>query len=198
MQVRYVCRVVVLAVLLFMGQGIVSEVALAHRGHEGPVKVFMKEADAMKTMLPKGGKVLKRKELLTTEKHKEALKRWGYSPQEGVYTYFISKGKSGELKGVLFIQPAELKHGTISFAVGYNGDGSLADIKILSCPEQYVKELQEGILEGGFLEKFLHLKTDDVIANMKTPDKESSEDIRHVISKEIRNTAVLLKLFQRL
>ena len=198
MQVRYVYRVVVLAVFLFTGQIIGGEVALAHKGHEGPVKVFMNEADALKTLLPKGGKVLKRKDLLTAEKYKEALKRWGYSPREGVYTYFISKGKSGELTGALLIQSAELKHGTISLAVGYNGDGSLADIKILSCPEKYVKELQESVLEGGFLEKFLHLKTDNIIANIKTLDKESSEDIRYAISKEIRNTAIILKLFQGL
>ncbi len=198
MQRRYLYRSILIVALLVATQLISIEVAQAHRGHGGPAKVFMTESDAFKTMLPEGGKILKRKEALKKENHDEAVKRWGYSPAEGVYPYYISKGKNEELSGALFIQSVEYKHGSINLAVGYNKDGHISDIKILSCQEIYVKELTEDIQGSGFLDGFLHLKTDEVITRAKDSDKEPVESMRHVIAKEIGGTAILLKIFQGL
>ena len=198
MQRRHLYWPILTTALLFGAQLISIEVAQAHRGHGGPAKVVMTESDALKTMLPTGDKILKRKEALKKEKYEEAVKQWGYSPSEGVYPYYISKGKNEELSGALFIQSFEYKHGSISLAVGYDKGGHVSDIKILSCPEKYVKELTEDVQSSGFLDGFLHLKTDEVITKAKAYDKESAESMRHLIAKDIGGTAILLKIFQGL
>jgi len=198
MQRRYFHKVIIITSFLLTIPLISIGTALAHKGHGGPGKVFMQEADALKTMLPGGGKILKRKEVLKKEKVSEAIKQWGYSPSEGTYTYFISKGNSGDLLGLLFIQSIEYKHGSIGLAVGYDKGGHVSDIKILSCPEKYVKELAEQVQDNEFLEGFLHLSTSEVINKAKDAGKETPESIRQVIANEIGSTSILLKAFQGL
>lgn len=195
MQNKYLRFSIITIVFLFALQIINSKTVLAHKGHAGPAKILMEESDALKTMLPEGGKVVKRKEALKKEKYNEALKRWGYSPDEGVYTYFISKDQEGNISGALFIQSVEYKHGNIELAVAYNKAGEVTDIKLLSFSEKYLKEITETI-QGGFLEGFVHLKTDEVISKGKTYEKEGQESMKSIIAKEIEGTAVLLKLFQ--
>lgn len=196
MQKRYFYWSIIVSTFLLAAQVMRSEVVLAHQGHAGPTKIFMNEREALKTMLPEGGKIVKRKEVLKKEKYKEAVKRWGYSPAEGVYSYYISKGKGGELLGVLFIQSMEYKHGNVELAVAYDKEGRITGITILSCPEKFVKEVTENIQEEGFLDKFVHLKTDEAIVRAKDYDKESPEGIRYLVAKEVKGTAILLKLFQ--
>ncbi len=196
MQSKYIRLTIIITAFLFVIQITNSKPVLAHKGHAGPTKVLMEEGDAMKTMLPEGGKIVKRKEALKKEKYKEAVKRWGYSPDEGVYSYFISKDKAGNFSGALFIRDIEYKHGSIGLAVGYNKTGEITDIKILSCSEKYLTELNENIRSNGFLDNFLDLKTDDVISKGKTYDKEPKEDLKYIFAKEIEGTAILLKLFQ--
>src|SRR3989304_9684710 len=157
MQQRYFHKAIIIASFLLLIPLISAGAAFAHKGHGGPARIFIEEADALKTMLPGGGKILKRKEGLKKEKVSEAIKQWGYSPSEGAYTYFISKGSSGDLSGLLFIQSIEYKHGSIGLAVGYDKGGHVSDIKILSCPVKYGKELAEQVQDNGFLEGFLHL-----------------------------------------
>lgn len=198
MQRRYFHKAIIITSFLLIIPLISSGTALAHKGHDGPTKVFLKEADALKTMLPEGGKILKRTERLKKEKVSESVKQWGYSPSEGDYTYFISKGNSGDLQGILFIRAIEYKHGSISLAVGYDKGGHVSDIKILSCPEKFVKELAEQVQDNGFLEGFLHLATNEVINKAKDASKETPESIRQVVANEIGNTSVLLKIFQGL
>lgn len=198
MQRRHFHRFISITIFLFAIQIITSGIALAHRGHAGPTKVFMEEGEDMKTMLPEGGKILKRKEALKKEKYREAVKRWGYSPAEGVHTYYISKEKDGKLLGALFIRSVEYKHGEIALAVSYGRDGHLSGIKILSCPEKYVKNLAEDVATGGFLGKFEHLKTDDVVAAGKAYEKESEGSLRRILAKEIGVTAILLETFHGL
>ncbi len=198
MQRRCFHKAIIIATLLLIIPLISTGAVLAHKGHGSPAKIFMQEADALKTMLPGEGKILKRKEVLKKEKVSEAIKQWGYSPSEGTYTYFISKGNSGDLLGILFIQAIEYKHGSIGLAVGYDKGGHVSDIKILSCPEKYVKELSEQIQDNGFLEGFLHLTTNEVINKAKDAGKETPESIRQVIANEIRSTSILLKAFQGL
>lgn len=185
-----------MTVFLFAGYLLNSKAAFAHKGHAGPIRTLMQESDALKTMLPEGGKIVKRKEALKKEKYNEALKRWGYSPDEGIYTYFISKDKEGNISGTLFIQSVEYKHGNIEIAVGYNKTGQITDIKVLSCSEKYLKEVTEDIQSGGFIEGFVHLKTDEVISKGKTYEKENRESLKYILAKEIEGTAILLKLFQ--
>lgn len=196
MQNKYLRLYVITIAFLFALQIINSKTVLAHKGHAGPARILMEESEALKTMLPEGGKIVKRKEAIKKGQYKEALKRWGYSPDEGVYTYFISKDKEGNISGALFIQSVEYKHGSIEFAVGYNKTGQITDIKVLSFPEKYLKEVTEDIQSGGFIEGFVHLKTDEVISKGKTYEKEDHEDLKYIIAKEIEGTAVLLKLFQ--
>lgn len=193
---KILSRLFLIAVLLFAGRLLNSPTAFAHQGHEGPKKVLIKENDAIKTMLPEGGKIVKRKEVLKKDKSNEALKRWGYSPDEGIYSYYISKDKEGTLTGALFIQTVEYKHGSIEIAVGYDKTGQLTDIKILSFSEKYLKEVTENILSNSFLDNFSHLKTDEVIAKGKVYEKEPKETLKYLLAKEIEGTAILLKLFQ--
>lgn len=198
MQKRHSYYSLILALFLFTPLVMKSEVVLAHKGHAGPTKIFMNEKEALKTMLPEGGKIVKRKEVLKKEKYNEAVKRWGYSPPEGVYIYYISKGTGGDLLGTLFIQTVEYKHGNVELAVAYDRDGRTTGITILSCPEKFVKEVMENTQTNGFLDKFSHLKTDDIIVMAKTYDKEPQESIQYIIAKGIEGTAILLKLFQGL
>jgi len=198
MQRRYFHKAIIITTFLLIIPLICTGTALAHKGHGDPARIFIQEADALKTMLPGGDKILKRKEVLKKEKVSEAIKQWGYSPSEGPYTYFISKGSSGDLSGLLFIQSIEYKHGSIGLAVGYDKGGHVSDIKILSCPEKYVKELSEQVQDSGFLEGFLHLSTSEVVNKAKNAGKEAPESIRQVIANEIGNTSILLKVFQGL
>lgn len=198
MKKGYLCQVIIIAIFLFTFQTLNSELAFAHKGHAGPPKVFMEESEALKTMLPEGGKVVKRKEVLKKEKYTEAVRKWGYSPDAGVHAYYISKGKNGDLLGALFIRTVEYKHGEIVLAVGYDRNGHLSGVKILSCPAKYVKDITESILNSGFLNNFLHLKTDDVVTTGKNYDKEPEESLRHIIAKGIEETAILVKIFQGL
>lgn len=83
--------------------------------------------------------------------------------------------------------------------MGYDREGHLSGIKILSSPEKYVKNLTEEVEASGFLDKFVHLKTDEVIAaGGKSYEKEPEESLRRILAKEIGETAILLKTFQRL
>ena len=198
MQQRYFHKAVIITSFLLIIPLISTGAALAHKGHGGPARIFIEEADALKTMLPGGGKILKRKEVLKKEKVSEAIKQWGYSPSEGPYTYFISKGNSGDLLGILFIQAIEYKHGSIGLAVGYDKGGHVSDLKILSCSEKHIKELSEQVQDKGFLEGFLHLATNEVINKAKEAGKETPESIRQVIANEIGSTSILLKAFQGL
>lgn len=196
MHKRFLKILFLMTVFLCAGYLLNSKAAFAHKGHAGPTRTLMQESDALKTMLPEGGKIVKRKEALKKEKYNEALKRWGYSPDEGIYTYFISKDKEGNISGALFIQSVEYKHGNIEIAVGYNKTGQITDIKVLSCSEKYLKEVTENIQSGGFIEGFVHLKTDDVISKGKTYEKENRESLKYIIAQKIEGTAILLKLFQ--
>ena len=198
MQQRYFHKAVIITSFLLIIPLISTGAALAHKGHGGPARIFIEEADGPQTMLPGGDKILKRKEVLKKEKVSEAIKQWGYSPSEGTYTYFISKGNSGDLLGILFIQAIEYKHGSIGLAVGYDKGGHVSNIKILSCPEKHVKELSEQVQDSGFLEGFLHLATSEAINKAKDAGKETPESIRQVIANEIGNTSILLKAFQGL
>jgi len=193
---RYFHRFVTILLFFFAIQIVTTRVTLAHKGHAGPPFIFMEEGEAIKTMLPKDGKILKRKEELKKEKYKEAVKRWGYSPDAGIHTYYLSRGKSGEMLGALFIRSVEYRHGEVVIAVGYGREGHLTDIKILSCPEKYVKDIRETILNSGFLDNFLHLEADNVIATGMHYNKEPEESIRRILAEEIGETAILLKIFQ--
>ena len=197
MQRRIICQSIIASFLLVFLL-INCDAALAHKGHAGPPKIFMDEEEALKTMLPEGGKVVRRKEELKKEKYNEAVKQWGYSPDAGIYSYFISKGKEGELSGVLFIRSVEYKHGGIGLAVSYDRKGELTGLKILSSPEKYVEEIKENIQSNGFLDKFLHLTTEKVIALGKSFNQEPSESLQHIFAGEIGGTAILLKIFQGL
>ena len=192
---KILSRLFLIAVLLFAVRLLNSPTAFAHQGHEGPKKVLIKENDAIKTMLPEGGKIVRRKEALKKDQYNTALKRWGYSPEEGVYSYFISKDKGGTLTGALFIQTVEYKHGRIEIAVGYDKTGQLTDIKILSFSEKYLKEVTEDILTNGFLDNFSHLKTNEVILKGKSYENEPKEALKSIIAKEIKGTAILFNLF---
>ncbi|HBO83566.1 MAG TPA: hypothetical protein DD641_00970 [Deltaproteobacteria bacterium] len=196
MQNKYFHMVFIIATFIFTLHLVSTGVALAHREHGGPKKVFLEEGEALKTMLPEGGKIIKRKEILKKWKYNEALKKWGYSPKEGVYTYFISKDKEGKLLGILFIRSIEYKHGEIELAIGYDSNGHTKDIKILSCPAKYEKDITDNIITNGFLENFLHLKTDNIIAKSKEYDKEPEDSIQSLIVKEIKGTAILIRIFQ--
>lgn len=198
MHKKYFHAVFIIAIFIFTLHLVGNGVAFAHRGHDGPKKVFLEEGEAIKTMLPEGGKIIKRKEMLKKGKYNEALKRWGYSPEEGVYTYYISKDKAGNVSGALFIRSIEYKHGEVNIAISYDNSGQTKDIKILSCPEKYVKDITENIQANGLLESFLHLKTDDVISKSKYLDKESEENIQSLIVREIKGSAILIKIFQGL
>ncbi len=198
MRKGYLSWAFIIAPFLIAAHLLNIDIALAHKGHVGPPKVFMEESEALKTMLPEGGKVVKRKEVLKKEKYNEAIKKWGYSPDAGVHAYYISKGKNGDLLGALFIRSVEYRHGEIVLAVGYDRSGHVSGLKILSCPAKYVKEITENILNSGFLDNFLHLKTNDVATTGKNYGKEPEEGLRHIIAKEIEGTAILLKIFQGL
>lgn len=189
---RFLLITVILLTVCFLN----NPIAFAHKGHSGPTKVFMEEKEALKTMLPKSDKVVKRKELLKKEQVKDAVKRWGYSPDEGVYTYFISKDKDGNFSGALFIREIEYKHGNINIAIGYNKIGEVTVIKVISCPEKYLQELTENIELNGFLYNFSHLKIDEVILKGKSYENEPKETLKYLIAKEIEGTAILFKLFQ--
>ncbi|MBI5193376.1 MAG: hypothetical protein HZA08_08060 [Nitrospirae bacterium] len=189
-------RFFLITVLLFGCYLLNTTNAFAHKGHAGPTKVFMEEKEALKTMLPKDDKIVKRKELLKKEQVKDAVKRWGYSPDEGVYTYFISKDKEGNFSGALFIREFEYKHGNINIAIGYNKIGEVTVIKVISCSEKHLKELTENIESNGFLYNFSHLKIDEVISKGKSYENESKETLKYIIAKEIEGTAILFKLFQ--
>lgn len=198
MQRSFFHKAIIIATFLWSIPLISTGTAIAHKGHDGPTKVFLQEADALKTMLPEGEKILKRTERLKKDKVNESVKQWGYSPSEGDYTYFISKGSSGDLLGILFVRTIEYKHGSIGLAVGYDKGGHVSDIKILSCPEKYVKELTEEVQNKRFFEGFLHLSTSEVISRAKDTGRDTPENIRQVIAKEIGNTSILLNAFQGL
>ena len=191
-------KTIITAAFLLMILLISTGTAFAHKGHDGPPKVFMEEKEALKTMLPEGGKVVRRKEELKKEKYNEALKQWGYSPETGVHSYFLSKGQGGEVLGTLFIHSVEYGHGEIVLATGYDKDGHLSGLKLLSSPGKHLKEVTDEVLNSGFLDKFLHLKTEDVIAAGKSYRKEPEGSLRHILAREIGGTAILLKIFQGL
>src|SRR3990172_863104 len=75
MQRKYLHKAIIITSFLLTISFISTGAALAHKGHGGPANIFMQEADALKTMLPGGGKILKRKEVLRKEKVSEAIKQ---------------------------------------------------------------------------------------------------------------------------
>ena len=59
MQSKYLRLTIIMIAFLFAIQITNSKPVFAHKGHAGPTKVLMEEDDAMKTMLPEGGTIVK-------------------------------------------------------------------------------------------------------------------------------------------
>lgn len=185
----------VLAICLTLAIASWPQDAEAHKGHAGPMVTFMKSKAALKTMLPTGAKIVKRKQPLNDDAIERAETTYGVELDEQIYSYYLATDKkSGKILGAAYVTETHYRHGDLKIAVGINADNHLTQAAILGINEKYVVDF-EGNVGTGLIADYAGLSLQAVIA--KANELASSDKATREFAAAVRDAAVLLATFTR-
>ncbi len=171
---------------------ILSQNALAHKGHAGSMINFTKNKVALKEMLPSGAKIVKRKQPLKKDAAQWAKKTYDVELDEQVYSYYLATDKaSGSILGAAYVAKGNYRHGDLKYAVGIDANGRITQAAILGVNEKYVVDF-EGNVGTGLIADYAGLSLTELIDELASSDKATRE-----FASAIRDAAVLLMAFTR-
>jgi hypothetical protein len=164
--------------------------AIAHEGHAGPPKAFVEDKEALKSMLPDGARVAKRKQELDKESVQWAAEFYGVDLVEGVQTYYLARDKeSGKVLGAAIISEADYRHGKVRIAIGINDGQHVTRAAVLGVNEKYIKDIESssGI---GYLDGYTGVSLAEFTD--ATNEAVSRHDAGQIVAQLLRDNAVLL------
>ncbi len=169
--------------------------AYAHKGHAGPMVMFMKNKLALKSMLPDGAKIVKRKQPLKDKAIEWAEKTYDVELDEKVYRYYLATDrKSGDVLGAAYVSKIHYRHGDLKFAVGIDASGRITQAAILGVNEKYVVDF-EGSVGKGLIKSYAGLSLKDLI--FKTDKLASSNKAARELAVAVRDAVILLVALTR-
>ncbi|HHM06175.1 MAG TPA: hypothetical protein ENJ19_10605 [Gammaproteobacteria bacterium] len=179
-----------LAIGLTLG---VSQEAQAHKGHAGPMVTFMKTKAALKTMLPEGARIVKRKQPLKEDAAEWAEKTYGLELDDKLYSYYLATDKQSKaIVGAAYVGKTNYRHGELKFAVGLDADNRIAQAAVLGINEKYVVDF-DGNVGTGLIADYAGLSLKELVA--RADELASSDKATREFSAAIRDAAVLLAAF---
>ncbi len=171
----------------------VSVNAQAHKGHAGPNVEFIKNKAALKSMLPAGSKIVKRKQPLKKEAVAWAEKTYGVELDDKLYSYYLATDKrSKAVTGAAYVGKVNYRHGDLKFAVGIDANNQITEAAILGVNEKYVVDF-EGNVGTGLIADYAGLSLKELTA--KADELASSDKATREFAAAIRDAAVLLAAF---
>lgn len=182
-----------LMLVLVFSVGIWPQNAEAHKGHAGPMVVFITKRDALKKMLPSGARIVKRKQPLSDKAIGWAKKKYSVDLDEDFYSYYLASNKETKVVvGAAYVGKMAYRHGDLHYAVGIDATGRIVQAAILGVNEKYVVDF-DGNVGTGIIADYASLNTDEAISKAK--DLSSSDKPTRDFAAAIRNAVVLLQAF---
>lgn len=140
---------VVLGCFAVLAAGVYADrEAAAHEGHSGPVIEFMEVKEALKAVLPQGGKIVQRKQEMTGEAAARARRQVGAPPLEGVQTFLLTRDEAGRPLGAAMNKTFKYGHGEVVLAIGVRPDGTVTGAAVVSTHRKYVAEIKKAVGAG--------------------------------------------------
>lgn len=169
--------------------------AHAHKGHAGQIVYVMKSKQALKVMLPKGAKLVKRKESLNEDRRHWANKEYAVDLDTTLKTYYLARDKSsGKVIGGAIIATFSYRHGDATIAIGLDKNRLVSGAALLSVNDKYLIDF-EGTVGKGLLDGF----TGSTIKNLADMAEAKSDSVRPVrmIYEQLLEAAVTLAAFMQ-
>ncbi|RMD79008.1 MAG: hypothetical protein D6809_04605 [Gammaproteobacteria bacterium] len=128
------------------------QAAWAHAGHAGPLVRFVSTKHALKAMLPRGAKIVRRKQELSEEARRWAKERFGVELPGGLHTFFLARDRaSGRVLGGALVREEHYRHGSARVAVGLDDRLRLTGLGLLGVSKKYTidfEALGKGLFRG--------------------------------------------------
>lgn len=180
-----------LAVCIAFG---IAQNAQAHEGHAGPMVTFMKTKVALKTMLPAGARIVKRKQPLSENAVEWAESAYGVELDDGLFSYYLATDNTSKAAtGAAYVGKASYRQGSLKFAVGIDVDNRITQAAILGVNKKYVIDF-EGNVGIGLIADYAGLSIKELVA--KAEQLTSSDDkATREFAALVRDAAALLAAF---
>ncbi len=169
--------------------------AAAHAGHAGKPVQFVKERTALKAMLPKGVRVVRRKQALGDPAIDWAMQTYGVELDGDVYTYYLARRRGGGWAGAAMTVEVPYRHGSALIGVGIDASGRLSQAFLLSVNAKYADVFRASVGKGR-LPDFAGLTIDELKARAAA-SHDGDDKVRALVDEAVRDGAVLLMALTR-
>jgi len=189
------CGFLMALVLLpvFIGGSILwSTQAEAHKDHAGSMTNFIKKNELLRTLLPSGARLVKRKEALSLAAIGWARDALGVDLDNEVHTYYRANDRtSGHVLGGAIIMKYAYRHGDVILAVGIDADQKVTGVAIQGISDKYIPDFK-ATFGVGLLAGFDGLSVKDLVNRSATtaPDKPS-----RFLNSKLAEAAVMIAAF---
>ncbi len=183
-----------LAIGLAFGLSAWPQEVEAHKGHASPMVTFMETKAALKTMLPNGAKIVKRKQPLKEGAVEWAEKTYGVELKDEIYSYYLATDKSSDaILGAAYVTQVHYRHGDLKIAVGIDAEHRITQAAILGINEKYVVDF-DGNVGTGLISDYAGLSVKELIA--KADELASADKPTRDFAAAVRDAALVLLALQ--
>ncbi len=186
-------QMISLLVLLVTVLTLSPQIAIAHKGHAGPMVTFMKKKAVLKAMLPAEARLVKRKQPLPDTAASWAKKTFAVELETDRHSYYLaSDKKSKAVMGAAYIVKVGYRHGDIKLAVGIDDKQHITQVAIMGVSEKYVIDF-DGNVGTGLIADYAGLSLQELVA--KAESLASSDKATREFAEAVRDAAILLEAF---
>ncbi len=183
------------SISLFSGTMLWADNAEAHKGHAGKKTAFIKNKEALKAMLPTGGKVYRRKQGLNSEQLDWANKNYGIDLSSKVIPFYVSKDRATNAEiGSAIIYKFTYRHGNSEVAIGLNKENKITTTAFVSVNEKYIVDF-EATVGKGVIKSFDGMTVDDLTNYANKNDK--ADKATREFANALRDAAITLVAFKQ-
>ena len=186
---REIALLNILFTLLLAG-GFLLPSAQAQEGHAGEMKEFISDKEALKTMLPDGARISKRKQQLDAAGIQWAGEIYSVDLDNEVHTYFLARDRdTNAVIGAAIITEAGYRHGEVRLAVGIDNAQDVTQAAVLGVNEKYTADFASTI-GTGLIAQFRGMSM--VEFTDRTNELASKNNAAGIAARGLRDAAVLL------
>lgn len=185
--------VMTMAVALITAVGAWPQPVHAHEGHAGSVITYMSHKKLLRSMLPEGAKIVKRKEKLSDSASEWAEQRFAVDLDTQVYTYYLARDKASQaVLGGALSRTFDYRHGKVELVIGLDDQYRVTKAALNAISEKYTVDF-EGTVGTGYLTAYDGKSIGELAAeaqHLSAADKPT-----HFIASKLSETAALLAAF---